>query len=117
LRYAIDYDFSGGHVIYKNGRPVADIYTEIMTAGNYTFEKITYVNMHVLINDIDPYGSSVAEGTTLREFIENYLSSVLCDLYGIEDWRTCSIYKDGVRVTDLDAPAAESYYVLYTDGR
>lgn len=100
----------------KDGRKITDIYNELMGEGDYTFEYMNYIYVSVMING-EIFGFDVAEGTTLREFIEGTLYDILRDSFGIEDWQSCSIYKNGVRVTDFDSPVDTTGYEFYTDGR
>ena len=102
LRYATDYDFSGGHVIYKNGRPVADIYSEIMTAGTYESKyepKATvYVNLKDKNGEFSYYDYTVPKGITVREFFE--------DVMRLENFESYYIYTDfsgDTPISDFDA--------------
>ncbi len=102
--------------VMKDGSKITDIYNELMSDGDYTFGKMSYIYVSVLINN-EPFGFDVAEGTTLREFIEGTLYDILHDGFGIEDWQSCSIYKNGVRVTELDQPIDATSYEFYSDER
>lgn len=111
LNYATDFDFYGGHVIYKNGRPITNINSEIMTAGTYESRYEPKVTASVTLKDengeFSYYDYTVPKGITVREFFE--------DVMGLENFESYYIYKafsDGNTISNFDAEINE--YCIFT---